>query len=142
MVHSEDLPSLAPRSRLRGRSFPVCFLHYFMQHQYMVSFSVILSPLPNQNSQVTSDECAASKIGSNGLNGFSLFWGGLVRIDVLKVNLVLMFLLVDCHGLWVLQLNWFQLVITSILFCFPGTPSDMLNILRAQSIADSLGSHS
>ncbi|XP_058205392.1 NO-associated protein 1, chloroplastic/mitochondrial isoform X2 [Rhododendron vialii] len=55
VVHSEDLPSLAPRSRLRGRSFPV-----------------------------TLDECAAGKIGSNGLNGFSIFWGGLVRIDVLK----------------------------------------------------------
>lgn len=69
-----------------------------MQHQCMMSFSVILSPLPNQNSQVTLDECAAGKIGSNGLNGFSIFWGGLVRIDVLKVNLVLMFLLEDCYG--------------------------------------------
>ncbi|KAI8564586.1 hypothetical protein RHMOL_Rhmol03G0191700 [Rhododendron molle] len=57
VVHSEDLPSLAPRSRLRGRSFPVCFLHYFMQHQCMMSFSVILSPLPNQNSQALPQTC-------------------------------------------------------------------------------------
>ncbi|KAI8571972.1 hypothetical protein RHMOL_Rhmol01G0162600 [Rhododendron molle] len=57
-----------------------------MQHQCMMNYSVILSPLPNQNSQVTLDECAAGKIGSNGLNGFSIFWGGLkwlVRIDAL-----------------------------------------------------------
>ena len=26
VVHSEDLPVLAPQSRLRGHSFPVCFL--------------------------------------------------------------------------------------------------------------------
>ncbi|KAH7855084.1 hypothetical protein Vadar_021050 [Vaccinium darrowii] len=58
VVHTDDLPALAPQSRLRGRSFP--------------------------NSQLTLDECTAGKIGSNGLNGFSIFWGGLVRIDVLK----------------------------------------------------------
>ncbi|XP_057482305.1 putative nitric oxide synthase isoform X2 [Actinidia eriantha] len=56
VVHSEDLPALAPQSRLRGRSFPVGL-----------------------------DEMTSQKIGSNGLNGFSIFWGGLVRIDVLKV---------------------------------------------------------
>jgi len=27
VVQSEDLPSLAPRSRLRGISFPVCYVH-------------------------------------------------------------------------------------------------------------------
>ncbi|KAK9291494.1 hypothetical protein L1049_019442 [Liquidambar formosana] len=59
VVHSEDLPALAPRSRLRGQSFP--------------------------NFQVSSDERTAGKIESNGLNGFSIFWGGLVRIDILKV---------------------------------------------------------
>ncbi|GMP24061.1 hypothetical protein CsSME_00001455 [Camellia sinensis var. sinensis] len=59
VVHSEDLPALAPQSRLRGQSLP--------------------------NSQVALDEWTAEKIGSNGLNGFSIFWGGLVRIDVLKV---------------------------------------------------------
>ncbi|GMY07813.1 NO-associated protein 1, chloroplastic/mitochondrial-like isoform X1 [Fagus crenata] len=59
VVHSEDLPALAPQSRLRGHSFP--------------------------NSQVASDNGTASKVQSNGLNGFSIFWGGLVRIDILKV---------------------------------------------------------
>ncbi|EEF51564.1 Nitric-oxide synthase, putative [Ricinus communis] len=54
VVQSEDLPILAPRSRLRGQSFPVCSLQ-------------------------------TDKFESNGLNGFSIFWGGLVRIDVLKV---------------------------------------------------------
>ncbi|KAI9074228.1 hypothetical protein K1719_043793 [Acacia pycnantha] len=58
VVHYEDLSSLAPRSRLRGLSFP--------------------------NSQVLKDNEAADHSKSNGLNGFSIFWGGLVRIDVLK----------------------------------------------------------
>ncbi|PPD88302.1 hypothetical protein GOBAR_DD14760 [Gossypium barbadense] len=59
VVHSEDLPILAPQSRLRGQSFPGC--------------------------QVSSKNGMAGKFNSNGLNGFSIFWGGLVRIDVLKV---------------------------------------------------------
>ncbi|XP_061353427.1 NO-associated protein 1, chloroplastic/mitochondrial [Gastrolobium bilobum] len=59
VVHSEDLPSLAPQSRLRGRSFP--------------------------SSQVFSDSKEEGSSMMNGLNAFSIFWGGLVRIDVLKV---------------------------------------------------------
>ncbi|KAA8533873.1 hypothetical protein F0562_031390 [Nyssa sinensis] len=59
VVHSEDLPALAPQSRLRGQSLP--------------------------NSQVVLDKSMTDKIETNGLNGFSIFWGGLVRIDVLKV---------------------------------------------------------
>ncbi|XP_075647691.1 NO-associated protein 1, chloroplastic/mitochondrial [Castanea sativa] len=59
VVHSEDLPVLAPQSRLRGHSFP--------------------------NSKVASDNGTASEVQSNDLNGFSIFWGGLVRIDILKV---------------------------------------------------------
>lgn len=59
VVHSEDLPALAPRSRLKGQSFP--------------------------NSKVASENGMAEKIQSNGLNGFSIFWGGLVRVDILKV---------------------------------------------------------
>ncbi|KAF3952701.1 hypothetical protein CMV_021768 [Castanea mollissima] len=58
VVHSEDLPVLAPQSRLRGHSFP--------------------------NSKVASDNGTASEVQSNDLNGFSIFWGGLVRIDILK----------------------------------------------------------
>ncbi|KAK4489424.1 hypothetical protein RD792_005233 [Penstemon davidsonii] len=57
VVHSEDLPVLAPRSRLRGQSFP--------------------------NPQL--DNSIADKIRTNGLAGFSIFWGGLVRIDFIKV---------------------------------------------------------
>ncbi|OVA11285.1 GTP binding domain [Macleaya cordata] len=56
VVHSGDLPALAPQSRLRGQSFPVA-----------------------------SSERTSSKIEANDLNGFSIFWGGLVRVDVLKV---------------------------------------------------------
>ncbi|XP_059450306.1 NO-associated protein 1, chloroplastic/mitochondrial isoform X1 [Corylus avellana] len=56
VVHSDDLPALAPQSRLRGQSV-----------------------------LVTLDNGTASKVKSNGLNGFSIFWGGLVRIDILKV---------------------------------------------------------
>ncbi|KAJ1418502.1 P-loop containing nucleoside triphosphate hydrolase [Sesbania bispinosa] len=59
VVLSEDLPSLAPQSRLRGRSFP--------------------------SSQVFSDYVEEGALKVNGLNAFSIFWGGLVRIDVLKV---------------------------------------------------------
>ncbi|CAK7355876.1 unnamed protein product [Dovyalis caffra] len=59
VVWSEDLPVLAPRSRLKGQSFP--------------------------NSKVASENGMAEKIQSNGLNGFSIFWGGLVRVDILKV---------------------------------------------------------
>ncbi|XP_077245045.1 P-loop containing nucleoside triphosphate hydrolases superfamily protein isoform X2 [Tasmannia lanceolata] len=56
VVHSEDLPSLAPQSRLRAQSFPT-----------------------------TSDKRTPSEVESIGLNGLSIFWGGLVRIDVIKV---------------------------------------------------------
>ncbi|RDX89594.1 NO-associated protein 1, chloroplastic/mitochondrial, partial [Mucuna pruriens] len=59
VVHSEDLPSLAPQSRLRGQSFP--------------------------SSLVSSDNVEEGASIVNGLNAFSIFWGGLVRIDVLKV---------------------------------------------------------
>ncbi|XP_038683754.1 NO-associated protein 1, chloroplastic/mitochondrial [Tripterygium wilfordii] len=59
VVHSEDLPALAPQSRLRGQSFP--------------------------NARMASEVEIGDKIKSNGLNGLSIFWGGLVRIDVLKV---------------------------------------------------------
>ncbi|KAK8938960.1 putative nitric oxide synthase [Platanthera zijinensis] len=55
VVHSEDLPSLAPQSRLRGQSFPV-----------------------NSKGNPAAPDIVI-------LNGFSFFWGGLVRIDVLKV---------------------------------------------------------
>ncbi|XVE56394.1 hypothetical protein DITRI_Ditri04bG0005300 [Diplodiscus trichospermus] len=56
VVHSEDLPVLAPQSRLRGQLIPVA----------------------SKNGMV-------GKLNSDGLNGFSVFWGGLVRIDILKV---------------------------------------------------------
>ncbi|XP_044504347.1 NO-associated protein 1, chloroplastic/mitochondrial [Mangifera indica] len=56
VVHAEDLPALAPQSRLRGQSFPVA-----------------------------SENGKADEFKSHGLNGFTIFWGGLVRIDVLKV---------------------------------------------------------
>ncbi|TXG57715.1 hypothetical protein EZV62_015544 [Acer yangbiense] len=56
VVHAEDLPALAPQNRLRGQSFPVA-----------------------------SENGIADEFISNGLNGFSIFWGGLVRVDVLKV---------------------------------------------------------
>ncbi|KAF4364904.1 hypothetical protein F8388_020618 [Cannabis sativa] len=56
VVHSEDLPVLAPRSRIRGQIFPV-----------------------------QSENGTAGNNMANLLNGQSLFWGGLVRIDILKV---------------------------------------------------------
>ncbi|KAF3433155.1 hypothetical protein FNV43_RR24257 [Rhamnella rubrinervis] len=59
VVQTEDLPALAPQSRLRGQPFP--------------------------NLQVSSENGTGGMDRSNGLNDFSLFWGGLVRIDVSKV---------------------------------------------------------
>ncbi|KAL3645192.1 hypothetical protein CASFOL_010372 [Castilleja foliolosa] len=59
VVNSDDLPALAPQSRLRGQSFP--------------------------NPNLNLDSLFAEQIRSNGLNGFSIFWGGLVRIDIIKV---------------------------------------------------------
>lgn len=56
VVHAEDLPALAPQSRLRGQSFPV------------------ISEMETNN-----------EFKSHGLNGFTIFWGGLVRVDLLKV---------------------------------------------------------
>ncbi|XP_031484256.1 putative nitric oxide synthase [Nymphaea colorata] len=56
VVHSEDLPSLAPQSHLRGQCFPASF-----------------------------GKEAHSDGGATTLNGSSIFWGGLVRIDILKV---------------------------------------------------------
>ncbi|CAH9111223.1 unnamed protein product [Cuscuta europaea] len=58
VVHSEDLPALAPRSRLRARIFP--------------------------DSQLALDKLIVDQVRSSGLTGFSMFWGGLVRVDVLK----------------------------------------------------------
>ncbi|KAI0496505.1 hypothetical protein KFK09_022823 [Dendrobium nobile] len=54
VVHSEDLPFLAPQSRLRGQSFPI---------------------VSKRNLTGTDNV---------DLSGFSIFWGGLVRIDILK----------------------------------------------------------
>ncbi|KAL3341892.1 hypothetical protein AABB24_026087 [Solanum stoloniferum] len=59
VIHAEDLPTLAPQSRLRGQVFP--------------------SSGQNLDSQI------ANRMRSSGLSGLSIFWGGLVRIDVLKV---------------------------------------------------------
>lgn len=41
--------------------------------------------LADQSAQVPAHDLAPEVIKSNGMNGFSIFWGGLVRIDVLKV---------------------------------------------------------
>ncbi|GAB2261598.1 hypothetical protein Droror1_Dr00002595 [Drosera rotundifolia] len=61
VVNAEDLPALAPRNRLRGR------------------------PFPTSNQMTTSDENVENRSNSHGLTGFSIFWGGLARVDILKV---------------------------------------------------------
>ncbi|XP_058104799.1 putative nitric oxide synthase isoform X2 [Magnolia sinica] len=61
VVHSKDLPSLAPQNRLRGQSFPAA-----------------------------SDNRTPRDKESVGLNGLSIFWGGLVRVDVVKKELGVM----------------------------------------------------
>ncbi|XP_010547825.1 PREDICTED: NO-associated protein 1, chloroplastic/mitochondrial [Tarenaya hassleriana] len=57
VVHSDDLPALAPQSRLRGQSFHI-------------------STLSSPSSYIPEAKC---------LEGYTFFWGGLVRVDVLKV---------------------------------------------------------
>ncbi|CAN1265394.1 NO-associated protein 1, chloroplastic/mitochondrial [Linum perenne] len=59
VVNSEDLPLLAPRSRLKAQIIP--------------------------NAIIAAENGIAETLESDGLNGFTIFWGGLVRIDVLKV---------------------------------------------------------
>lgn len=59
VVHAEDLPALAPQSRLRGQTLP--------------------------NYQVGSEKLMSGQLKSMGLNAFSIFWGGLVRIDLIQV---------------------------------------------------------
>ncbi|KAJ4776780.1 P-loop containing nucleoside triphosphate hydrolases superfamily protein [Rhynchospora pubera] len=54
VVHANDLTALAPQSRLKPRYYPV--------------------PAIN----------GLTRDANNGLNGCSLFWGGLVRIDVIE----------------------------------------------------------
>lgn len=39
----------------------------------------------DKSAQVPANDMAPEVIISNGMNGYSIFWGGLVRIDVLKV---------------------------------------------------------
>lgn len=46
---------------------------------------LIIYVVCDQSAQVPANEAAPEVIKSNGMNGFSIFWGGLVRIDVLKV---------------------------------------------------------
>lgn len=84
VVHSNDLPSLAPQSRLKGQSFPVCWssiclvseiLFRRVNSYYFFGWLCI---------QMISNETATDQETVD-LNGYSLFWGGLVRIDVIKV---------------------------------------------------------
>jgi hypothetical protein len=34
VIHADDLPSLAPQSRLKGRCFPVCIFHS-LEHRFL-----------------------------------------------------------------------------------------------------------
>lgn len=68
VVHSEDLPLLAPQSRLKGNT-------------------ISIDALNKENKKLFYTSKATSCTLDNGLNGLSIFWGGLVRIDVVKVPL-------------------------------------------------------
>ena len=41
VVHSEDLPALAPQSRLRGHSFPVCSLCISLNTAQLSPFNLV-----------------------------------------------------------------------------------------------------
>lgn len=136
VVHSEDLSCLAPRSRLRGLSFPVCLYHNCSRH--IINSICQLTPRYYcQNSQVFKDNEAADHSKSNGLNGFSIFWGGLVRIDVLKV--------LTLHSYFFPWMSWrsvsimccvFSCLVNFFILIFAGSARNMFDILWAQGPTD------
>lgn len=69
-VHTEDFPLLAPQSRLKGSV-------------------VSINALTKENQGLFYTSKATSCTLDNGLNGLSIFCGGLVRIDVVKVPLLI-----------------------------------------------------
>nr|ABR16951.1 unknown [Picea sitchensis] len=68
VVHAEDLPLLAPQSRLKG-------------------ITISIDALTKENQELFYTSKTTSCTVDNGLNGLSIFWGGIVRIDVVKVPL-------------------------------------------------------
>eukprot|EP01018_Ginkgo_biloba_P025627 Gb_32101 [translate_table: standard] len=94
VVHAEDLPLLAPRSRLKGTTVPTdaqskgnlevtSATQEDSSVQYLEGHK--MQNAGNDSKQVHKKSCSLSE--ANSLNGMSIFWGGLVRIDVLKVPL-------------------------------------------------------
>jgi nitric-oxide synthase, plant len=83
VVHANDLPFLTPQSRFKRCYFPVWFVEFlYVRHTLSptcwcqpLEFLLFLVPSVNRE---TSDK-------NRGLNGHSLFWGELVRIDAIKV---------------------------------------------------------
>ncbi|GLJ08092.1 hypothetical protein SUGI_0081200 [Cryptomeria japonica] len=69
VVHTDDLPLLAPQNRLKGIAISIDSLNKENQHLFSTS------------------KATSGLSGVNGLNGLSVFWGGLVRIDVVKMPL-------------------------------------------------------
>lgn len=50
---------------------------------------------PSQK-QLILDQWVSEKMEFDGLTGFSIFWGGLVRVDVLKVFNYVTLIIVQC----------------------------------------------
>lgn len=80
VIHAEDLPLLAPQSRLKGNT-------------------VSIDALTKENQELFYTSKATSCTVDNDLNGLSIFWGGLVRIDVVKVPLHIRLIMYGPKGL-------------------------------------------
>lgn len=114
--------------------FSFTFFLYPLRYHYKHSFWIFCNGC-HQVSQVALDQLVADKIESNGLNGFSLFWGGLVRIDLLKV-----------FQTWTLMVilrgpNYVRNVVFQHVFIISGSSWDMFDILWTKGVEDSYGTH-
>lgn len=69
-----------------------------------------------------SDDTLMDQIRSSGLVGFSIFWGGLVRIDIIKV----FDLINHSYASKIVFLNVHPFVLTSIMAGPPRNPFDIL----------------
>lgn len=78
VVHVEDLPCLAPQSRLKSQAFSFIILFCAIADCCVLFvFNSLRYCLP--------DDFQLPTLVDSSLNGQTLFWGGLVRVDILEV---------------------------------------------------------
>lgn len=111
------------------------FIFKYPSWQYLLNSIHWVFTLLEQYAKVASESRLVDKFESNGLNGFSIFWGGLARIDALKVSVFWsgeFVLRISCHFSWLHMLRLLVLL---------GSPRNMFNILWSQGPADSCSTY-